>query len=61
LLHQPKWVFLDESTSMLDIANETKMYQILKTALPHCSIVSVGHRPSLTALHDEVIDLQHYA
>lgn len=61
LLHQPKWVFLDESTSMLDIANETKMYQILKSALPHCSIISVGHRPSLTALHDEVVDMQDYA
>ena len=27
LLHQPDWVFLDESTSMLDAANEERMYQ----------------------------------
>lgn len=60
LLHKPDWVFLDESTSMLDLSNEEHLYQILKKKLPHCSIVSVGHRPSLDAFHDEIINMGEY-
>lgn len=61
LLHKPDWVFLDESTSMLDIANEKYLYQMLKEKLPKCSIVSVGHRPTLDAYHDVVIDMEKYS
>lgn len=57
LLHKPDWVFMDESTSMLDIANEDYLYRMLKRELPNCSIVSIGHRPSLNVHHDEVVDL----
>jgi putative ATP-binding cassette transporter len=55
LLQKPDWVFLDESTSMLDTISETQSYEMLKTQLPHCSIISVGHRPSLDAYHDHII------
>lgn len=61
LLHKPDWVFLDESTSMLDIANEKRVYHLLKSELPHCSIVSVGHRPTLDVYHDDVIDMAKYS
>ncbi len=61
LLHRPDWVFLDESTSMLDLGNEKRMYRLLKEKLPHCSIVSVGHRPSLDEFHEKVIDIEKYA
>lgn len=60
LLHKPDWVFLDESTSMLDMANEQRLYQLIKTELPHCSIISVGHRQSLDVHHDHIIDLAKY-
>jgi putative ATP-binding cassette transporter len=60
LLQEPDWVFLDESTSMLDLANEQAMYERLSQKLPHCTIISVGHRPSLDIYHDEVIDLTKY-
>lgn len=60
LLHKPDWVFLDESTSMLDLENEKHLYQLLKNKLPHCSIVSVGHRPSLDAFHEHIIDVAKY-
>ena len=60
-LHQPDWVILDESTSMLDVANEENLYQLLRAKLPHCSVISVGHRPTLSAYHDEIIDMQDYA
>jgi putative ATP-binding cassette transporter len=60
LLMKPDWVFLDESTSMLDIANEQRVYNLLKEKLPHCSIVSVGHRPTLDNYHDHVVDMTKY-
>jgi len=60
LIHKPDWIFLDESTSSLDLGSEKLVYDILKTELPHCSIVSVGHRPSLDAYHDKIIDIGQY-
>jgi vitamin B12/bleomycin/antimicrobial peptide transport system ATP-binding/permease protein len=61
LLQKPDWVFLDESTSMLDLANEEHLYRLLHTQLPNCSIVSVGHRPSLDVFHDHVINMAKYS
>lgn len=61
LLHKPDWVFLDESTSMLDLANEKNLYKLLQTRLPKCSVVSVGHRPSLDAFHEHVINIAKYS
>lgn len=61
LLQQPDWVFLDESTSSLDMENEKRMYELLKRDLPNCSIISLGHRPSLEAYHDVVIDFEKYS
>lgn len=61
LIQQPDWVFLDESTSSLDLKREAHLYQILKSYLPHCSLVSVGHRSSLDAFHDRIIHLQNYS
>jgi putative ATP-binding cassette transporter len=52
LLQRPDWVFLDESTSALDEAAQTRLYRHLRAALPATTVVSVGHRPSLQALHD---------
>lgn len=56
LLHKPEWVFLDESTSALDLKHEQQLYELLKRKLPNCSLISVGHRPSLGAYHDHEID-----
>lgn len=61
LLHKPDWVFLDESTSMLDLANEKYLYGLVKSILPNCTIVSVGHRPSLDVFHDEIIDVTKFS
>lgn len=60
LLHRPDWVFLDESTSMLDKDNEAVMYQLLKDHLPQCTLISVGHRDSLIAYHDQIIAMGRY-
>ncbi len=61
LLHKPDWVFLDESTSALDLSHEQQLYRLLKERLPHCSLVSIGHRPSLDEYHDHQVDLALYA
>ncbi len=60
LLHAPDWVFLDESTSALDLSHEKKLYDLLKEKLPHCSIISVGHRSSLGDYHDRIADFTPY-
>jgi putative ATP-binding cassette transporter len=51
ILHQPQWIFLDEATSALDEEWETKMYRLLQERLRNSTIISIGHRPSLTAFH----------
>jgi putative ATP-binding cassette transporter len=57
LLQKPDWVFFDECTSALDLPHEKQLYQLVKSRLPHCSMVSVGHRLSLEEFHDRQMDL----
>ncbi len=57
LLQQPDWVFLDESTSALDETAERELYRQLRAALPATTVVSVGHRSTLTGLHDQTWSL----
>jgi len=61
LIHKPDWVFLDETTSALDLESEKYLYSLLQTKLPHCTIVSVGHRPSLDAYHTHIINFSEYS
>lgn len=56
LLHKPKFAVLDEATSALDIQNERKLYLTLQAS--GISYISVGHRPSLLAFHDQVLELR---
>ena len=57
LLIRPDWIFLDEATSALDEAREHSLYQLLYQELPNASIISVGHRSTLFALHDTELRL----
>ena len=57
LLEKPDWLFLDEATSALDEPREKAMYELLQRELPQMSIVSVGHRSTLFAQHDEELRL----
>jgi len=54
-LHRPGLVFLDETTSALDQDAEEVLYRRLRERLPDVTIVSVAHRGSVIALHDEVL------
>ncbi|AWJ87262.1 ABC transporter ATP-binding protein (plasmid) [Azospirillum sp. TSH58] len=55
LLHRPGWLFLDEATSACDPATEARLYGLLADRLPGTTVVSVGHRASLSAHHDRTV------
>jgi putative ATP-binding cassette transporter len=57
ILHRPRWVFLDESTSALDEANQAAMFAVLARVLPDAAVLSIGHRASLAAHHDRVLTM----
>jgi putative ATP-binding cassette transporter len=51
LLHEPDWMILDKATSALDDATEKQVYELLAEALPHATVVSVAHGPTVAAYH----------
>ena len=55
LLTAPCFVVLDEATSALDVATETHLSGLLSQR--EMAYVSVGHRPTLTAFHETVLEL----
>ena len=56
LLTKPGYAILDEATSALDGPNEALLYRELQNA--GTTYISVGHRPSLPAYPDQVLELQ---
>jgi len=58
LVAKPGWLFLDEATSSLDEAAEEAMYRLMRARFPAISIISIGHRNTLPALHERVIALK---
>jgi putative ATP-binding cassette transporter len=57
LLSRPSWVFLDEATSALDQPNQTRAMSIFDEELAGATVVSIGHRPGLTAFHQRALHL----
>jgi vitamin B12/bleomycin/antimicrobial peptide transport system ATP-binding/permease protein len=57
LLTKPKAVFLDEATSALDEGLEFALYNVLRTELPDCVVVSVSHRPTIEQHHRQELHL----
>ncbi|MFN5117335.1 MAG: ABC transporter ATP-binding protein/permease [Cyanobacteriota bacterium] len=55
LLNSPRFVVLDEATSALDVTTEQVLYELLVQR--EMAFVSVGHRPTLKAFHDTVLEL----
>ncbi len=58
ILSKPDWLFLDESTSAMDVDTEAAIYRTLESELPNATIVSIAHRPSLKAYHDIELRLE---
>ena len=65
LLQKPDTLFLDEATASLDEPAEVAMYRLIAQHLPATTLVSIGHRGTLHALHDRTVSLtrrgEHYA
>jgi len=56
LLTQPRYAILDEATSALDLANERRLYEQLLDS--QTTLISVGHRSTLLAYHQQVLELR---
>ena len=63
LLKKPQWIFADESTSALDEAAETALYQRLTTLVAERggALVSIAHRPGVAAFHQRLWTLEPQA
>ncbi len=57
LLAKPDWLFLDEATSAMDEPMELAIYDVLRSELPDTTVVSIGHRSTLKAMHDRIIEM----
>ncbi len=51
LLQAPDYLFLDEATASLDEPSEAKLYGLLHARLKDTTVISIGHRSTLTGLH----------
>jgi putative ATP-binding cassette transporter len=58
LLHRPDIIVLDEATGALDSQSEGELMKLLSREFEHATVVSVGHRSELEALHGRRIILQ---
>ncbi len=58
LLQKPDWLFMDEATASMDEAAEARLYAMLRTRLPHTTVISIGHRQTLKQFHHRRIEVQ---
>ena len=59
ILHKPKVIILDESTSALDVQTEHKVFENLKDFLKSRTTIIIAHRPETITKADEVLILQN--
>lgn len=57
LLARPDWLLLDEATAALDEKLEADIYRMIAEKLPQTTIVSIGHRGTLNAMHERRYDM----
>jgi putative ATP-binding cassette transporter len=57
LLQAPDFLFLDEATASLDELSEAALYRLLQERLSETTIVSIGHRTTLSAFHARFLTL----
>jgi len=58
LLQAPQYLFLDEATASLDEPSEARLYELLAAKLPETTIISIGHRNTLSAFHHREMGLK---
>lgn len=57
LINKPDIVYLDESSSALDLATEFKLYNLLHSQLPQLAILTISHNNQLRQLHKKIITI----
>ena len=57
ILQAPDYLWLDEATASLDEPSEARLYGLLAQRLKGATIVSIGHRSTLSAFHDRRLEL----
>ncbi|WP_029006027.1 ABC transporter ATP-binding protein/permease [Azorhizobium doebereinerae] len=57
LLEKPDVLLLDEATAALDEPAEAALYGLIRQRLPATTVLSIGHRATLNALHDRALVL----
>lgn len=58
MLAKPDVLLLDEATSALDESAERDLYRLLVERLPDTTLISIGHRSTLYALHERRLNLE---
>ena len=58
LVQKPDWLFLDEATSAVDEATETRLYRLVRERLAETTVFSIGHRATLHAFHTRRLVVQ---
>ena len=58
LLAKPDWLLLDEATAAMDPALEHRIYGKIAARLPNTTVVSNGHRTTLSDLHNRRMTMQ---
>lgn len=57
LMFAPDYLFLDEATASLDEPAEAALYRLIEQRLPKTTVVSIGHRATLSAFHTRRVTL----
>jgi putative ATP-binding cassette transporter len=57
-VQKPEWLFLDEATSAVDEATESRLYQLVRERLPETTLFSIGHRATLRTFHTRRLMVQ---
>jgi putative ATP-binding cassette transporter len=62
-LKKPQWIFADEATSALDLATEDLLYKRLLEHVDKArgALISIAHRPSVAAFHQQFWTLEKQA
>lgn len=59
LYKDPKYLFLDEATNSLDVLNERKINEALKSAFTNRTVVVIAHRLSTIQHADQIVVMNH--
>jgi len=58
-LQRPDIIVLDEVTAAVDSPSQDRLMELLSQELKEATVLSIGHRPELTAFHERKLVLKH--